>query len=64
VGTTYDLISSSLRGEEQLEVPIHKLICIQNLAEKLGHAQKEIVLAKMFAIPAGAIKQRGRMGVS
>ena len=33
----------------------HELISIHNPAEKLDHAKKEVVVAKMFCIPAAAI---------
>ncbi|MFB3779398.1 MAG: hypothetical protein ACE141_17400, partial [Bryobacteraceae bacterium] len=37
-----------------------ELIRIANPAARLDHAKKEIVLAKLFAIPAAAIRQAGR----
>jgi hypothetical protein len=38
----------------------HELIRIQNPAERLDHAKKEIVVARMFTIPARAIDQHGK----
>ena len=38
----------------------HELISIHNPAEKLDHAKKEIVVARMFVIPAPAIDQHGK----
>lgn len=37
--------------------PDHELVSIHNPAEKLDHAKKEVVLAKMFCIPAQAVQQ-------
>jgi len=38
----------------------HELIRIRNPAEKPDHAKKEVVVAKMFTIPAPAIDQHGK----
>ncbi|MGQ9505285.1 MAG: helicase-related protein [Thermogutta sp.] len=42
----------------------HEVVSIQNPAEKLDHAKKEIVVARMFAIPAAAINQHVRQTIS
>ena len=41
----------------------HEVVSIQNPAEKLDHAKKEIVVARMFAIPAAAIDQHAQKAV-
>jgi len=40
----------------------HELVSIQNPAEKLDHAKKEIIVARMFAVPAQAIDQHASRG--
>lgn len=39
----------------------HELISIHNPAEKLDHAKKEVIVARMFCIPAAAITSQAKL---